>query len=103
MSKGLLRGSFNALRWLLCGVGVTALLLTALVAAPLTRPPPLTSISETARAVDRSTMPGLERFQARDGTALAYRHYPARAAAVEQLAILVHGSTGSRAPAHALG
>jgi alpha-beta hydrolase superfamily lysophospholipase len=102
MSKGLLRGSFNALRWLLCGTGVAALLLTALVAAPLTRPPPLTSIFETARAVDRSTMPGPERFQARDGTALAYRHYPARAAAAGRIAILVHGSTGSSASVHAL-
>jgi alpha-beta hydrolase superfamily lysophospholipase len=102
MSNGLLRSSFNASRWLLCAVGVTALLLTALVAAPLRRPPPLTSISETARAVDRSTMPGLERFQARDGTALAYRHYPPRAAAAGRIAILVHGSTGSSASVHAL-
>jgi alpha-beta hydrolase superfamily lysophospholipase len=103
MSKGLLRGSFNALRWLLCAVGVVALLLTALVAAPLTPPPQLVSISETARTVDRSTMPGLERFQARDGTALAYRHYPARAAAATgRAAILVHGSAGSSASAHAL-
>ena len=38
----------------------------------------LASISDTARTVDRSTMPALERFQARDGTTLAYRHYPAR-------------------------
>jgi alpha-beta hydrolase superfamily lysophospholipase len=101
MSKWL-RSSFNLLRWLLCGVGVAALLLTALVAAPLARPPQLTSISQTARAVDRSTMPGLERFQARDGTALAYRHYPAPAAAIERIAILVHGSSGSSASVHAL-
>ena len=77
-------------------------LLTVLVAAPLTRPPPLASISETARAVDRSTMPGLERFQARDGTALAYRHYPAGAAAVGRVAVLVHGSSGSSTSVHAL-
>jgi alpha-beta hydrolase superfamily lysophospholipase len=102
MSKWLLRGSFDVLKWLLCGAGVVALALTAMVAAPLTRPAPLASISETARAVDRSTMPGVERFQARDGTALGYRHYPARTAGVEQLAILVHGSTGSSASAHAL-
>jgi alpha-beta hydrolase superfamily lysophospholipase len=102
MSKRLLRGSFNVLGWLLCGAGLAALVLTALVAAPLTRPPPLTSISEAARAIDRSTMPGIERFQARDGTALAYRHYPVRAAAVEPVAILVHGSTGSSASVHAL-
>jgi alpha-beta hydrolase superfamily lysophospholipase len=102
MSKWLLRGSFNVLKWLLCAAGVIALVLTAMVAAPLTRPAPLASISETARAVDRSTMPGVKRFQARDGTALGYRHYPARTAAVEQIAMLVHGSTGSSASAHAL-
>lgn len=102
MSKWLLRESFSALRWLLCGVGVVALLLTALVAAPLTRPPPLALISETARAVDRSTMPGLERFQARDGTELAYRHYPAGSRASGQIAIVVHGSSGSSIAVHAL-
>jgi len=82
--------------------GAAALSLVALVAAPLTLPPPLASIADTARAVDRSTMPGLERFQARDGTGLAYRHYPARPAAVGRVAILVHGSSGSSASIHAL-
>jgi alpha-beta hydrolase superfamily lysophospholipase len=102
MSKRLLRVSFHALRWLLCGVGITALAVTALVATPITRPPPLTSISQTARAVDRSKMPVPDHFQGRDGTGLAYRHYPARAAAVGRIAILVHGSTGSSASVHAL-
>ena len=40
--------------------------------------PELVSISTTAQAVDRSTLPAIERFQARDGTVLGYRHYPAR-------------------------
>ena len=102
MVKRLIRGSFNALRWLLSAAGVAALLLTALVAAPLTRPPPLASVSETARAVDRSTMPGIDRFQARDGTELAYRHYPARVPATGQVAVVVHGSSGSSIAVHAL-
>jgi alpha-beta hydrolase superfamily lysophospholipase len=102
MMKRLILGSFNALRWLLSAAGVAALLLTALVAAPLTRPPPLASVSETARAVDRSTMPGIDRFQARDGTELAYRHYPARAPATGQIAVVVHGSSGSSIAVHAL-
>jgi hypothetical protein len=79
------------LRWTLCIIGTFALLLAAMVATPLAQPPELRSISETARAVDRSTMPGLERFSARDGTALAYRHYRARSVAVGRIAILVHG------------
>jgi alpha-beta hydrolase superfamily lysophospholipase len=99
----LVRGGFNALKWALCGAGAVALLVTALIATPLRRPPPLASISETARAVDRSTMPDLTRFQARDGTGLAYRHYPARGAAVGRVAVLVHGSSGSSTSIHALG
>jgi pimeloyl-ACP methyl ester carboxylesterase len=102
MSKSLIRGSFGALKWILCGIGVVAVLITALVAAPLTRLPELRSISETARAVDRSTMPRFELFQARDGTELAYRHYPARAASVGRIAIVVHGSSGSSPSIHAL-
>jgi alpha-beta hydrolase superfamily lysophospholipase len=47
-------------------------------------------------------MPALERFQGRDGTGLAYRYYPARAAAVQRVAILVHGSSGSSTSIHAL-
>jgi alpha-beta hydrolase superfamily lysophospholipase len=66
------------------------------------RPPELKSISETARAVDRSAMPPLSRFSARDGTELAYRHYPARGPASGKVAILVHGSSGSSAAVHAL-
>lgn len=100
--KRLLRGGFSALKWTLCAVGAVALLVTALVATPLTRPAPLASISETARAVDRSTMPALQRFQARDGTTLAYRHYPPRGAPADRAAVLVHGSSGSSMSIHAL-
>jgi alpha-beta hydrolase superfamily lysophospholipase len=62
----------------------------------------LDSISDTARTVDRSTMPALERLQARDGTGLAYRHYPARGVAAGRVAVLVHGSSGSSTSIHAL-
>jgi alpha-beta hydrolase superfamily lysophospholipase len=90
------------LRRALIAVGAVALLLTAMVASPLVRPPELQSISETARAVDRSTMPPLLRFSARDGTELAYRHYRARGPLSGKIAILVHGSSGSSAAVHAL-
>ncbi|HLZ03286.1 MAG TPA: alpha/beta fold hydrolase [Bradyrhizobium sp.] len=73
-----------------------------MIATPLRRPPELHSISETAGAVDRSTMPELQRFSARDGTVLSYRHYPARGAARGTIAILIHGSSGSSAAVHAL-
>jgi len=96
MSKWLLRGSFSALKWLLCGFGAIALLLTALIAAPLTRPPELHSISDGGRgSVDMSTLPPIERFQARDGTELGFRHYAPAGPATGRGAIVVHGSTGS--------
>jgi hypothetical protein len=91
------------LLWGLGIVGAAALVLTAMLATPLARLPELTSVSQAARAVDRSTMPPLERFYARDGTELAYRHYPARGPVSEKIAVLVHGSSGSSVAVHALG
>ena len=102
MPRAALRYSLALLKWLLCATGAAALLLTALVAMPLKRPLPLRSISETASAVDRSNMPALEYFSARDGTQLAYRRYPARGKPIGKIAILVHGSSGSSAGVHAL-
>jgi alpha-beta hydrolase superfamily lysophospholipase len=95
----------GSLKIIVCGlavVGLGALTLTVLIASPLRWPPELTSISNTVRAVDRSDMPGIERFHGRDGTELAYRHYPARAPASGQIAVLVHGSSGSSVAVHAL-
>ena len=40
-------------------------------------------------------MPPVERFQARDGTDLGYRHYSAQAPVTGRIAIVVHGSSGS--------
>jgi len=88
--------------WGLSIVGAGALVLTAMIATPLSRLPELTSVSKAARAVDRSTMPALERFSARDGTDLSYRHYPARGPTSGRIAILVHGSSGSSIAVHAL-
>jgi alpha-beta hydrolase superfamily lysophospholipase len=96
MAKSLLlRGSFHALKWLLCGVGVVALVLTAMIATPLTPPPELHSISDGRGGVDMSTLPPIERFQARDGTSLGFRHYAPRGPATGRAAIVVHGSAGS--------
>jgi alpha-beta hydrolase superfamily lysophospholipase len=95
-------GGFKAITWGLALVGLAGLVLAVMIATPIRRPPELTSISITAKAVDRSTMPGLERFSARDGTVLAYRHYPARSPATGQIAVVVHGSSGSSIAVHAL-
>lgn len=102
MLKRLVWFPLRLMRWALIAIGAVALLLTAMITTPLVQPPELHSVSETARAVDRSTMPPLSRFSARDGTQLAYRHYPARGAANNKIAIVVHGSSGSSVAVHAL-
>ena len=96
------RGGLSGLKWALCGVGVLSLAVLGMLAMPLQRPPELRSISETVRTVDRSTMPALQRFTARDGTDLAYRFYPARGTNSGRIAILVHGSSGSSVAVHAM-
>ncbi|WP_108519958.1 alpha/beta hydrolase [Bradyrhizobium algeriense] len=95
MLKSLLRGIVSSLKWGLCALGMLALLLTALVATPLTRPAELQSISAVRGTVDFSALPAVERFQARDGTTLGFRHYPAGGPATGRGAIVVHGSSGS--------
>src|SRR6202167_5406360 len=102
MIATIILGGFKALVLGLAFIGLAGLVLAALIASPVRRPPELTSISKIAGAVDRSTMPGLDRFHARDGTELAYRHYPARSPATGQIAIVVHGSSGSSVAVHAL-
>jgi alpha-beta hydrolase superfamily lysophospholipase len=95
MAIRLLRGALNLLKWGLCAVGAVALLLAALIATPLERPPELRSVSASVKGVDFSTLPALERFQARDGTWLGYRHYAPSGPATGRGAIFIHGSSGS--------
>src|ERR1700730_17791116 len=98
MLKWLLRASFSVFKWALCGVGVVALLLT-----PLKTPPELRPLAAARKNVDYSTLPAIERFQARDGTMLGFRHYPLSGAPTGRAAIVVHGSSGSSGtPIHAL-
>ena len=102
MLKWLVWFPLRLVLWALAAFGAIALLLTAMIATPLVQPGELRSVAETARSVDRSTMPPLSRFSARDGTELAFRHYPARGPASGKIAILVHGSSGSSPAVHAL-
>jgi pimeloyl-ACP methyl ester carboxylesterase len=81
-------------------VGVAALALAAALAAPLRMPPPLASIHAGAMNIAREGMPALSRFQARDGTWLAYRLYPAENGAKDRLAIIAHGSSASSDEMH---
>jgi alpha-beta hydrolase superfamily lysophospholipase len=94
--------AFNTVCWALTIIGVAVAALGVMLATPPKGMPMLESISRTARAVDRSDLPAVERFQARDGTTLGYRHYPAQQPAVPRVAVLVHGSSGSSISVHAL-
>jgi alpha-beta hydrolase superfamily lysophospholipase len=94
--------ALNMVHWALTIVGVAAVALGVMLAAPLRDIPMLESIARTVRTVDRSDLPAVDRFQARDGTTLGYRHYPAHQPAVPRIAVLVHGSSGSSASVHAL-
>ncbi|MBW7962841.1 alpha/beta hydrolase [Bradyrhizobium sp. BR 10261] len=91
----MLKGALSLLKWGLCAVGAVALVFTALIATPLQRPPEMRSVSDSAKGIDWSTLPPLERFQARDGTWLGFRHYQAKGADTGRGAIFIHGSAGS--------
>jgi pimeloyl-ACP methyl ester carboxylesterase len=99
----LLRGALGLLKWGLCVVGAVALLLTGLIATPLERPAEMRSVSESVKGIDWSTLPPLERFQARDGSWLGFRHYAPKGTATGRGAIFIHGSSASSATVnHAL-
>jgi pimeloyl-ACP methyl ester carboxylesterase len=91
---------FAIVKWALALVGILALVVSGMLAIPLSSPPPLASIHRGALAIDRQGMPELSRFQARDGTWLAYRLYPAKNGASDRLVILAHGSSASSDEMH---
>jgi len=85
---------FWLLIWVLAAVGLAAVALFLMLRAPLKPPPRLASIGDGAMRVDAEGLPDLSRFQARDGTWLAYRSYPPNRAG-DRMAILAHGSAGA--------
>jgi non-heme chloroperoxidase len=62
-------------------------------------PQPLSSVTNPFATMDYRGLPPIERYQARDGTALSYRTYPA---GESHVAVLIHGSAGSSSDMHAL-
>ena len=102
MPRSFIRWCLRVSGWMLSAVGIAALVLAAMIAIPLVAPPELQSMSAARGTVDMSTLPGIERFQARDGTALGFRHYAAIGPSTGRAAIVVHGSTGSSSTIHAL-
>jgi alpha-beta hydrolase superfamily lysophospholipase len=103
MAVTIISAGLRTALWGLAAIGVAALLLGGLIAWPIRPPPELTSISDARKSIDFSALPEVTRFQARDGTALGYRRYPAQAPATDRIAVVVHGSSGSsRGAIHAL-
>jgi pimeloyl-ACP methyl ester carboxylesterase len=90
----------HVLLGLLAFVGVAAIALALMLAWPLSPPPTLASIHEGALRIDAGSAPDLSHYQARDGTWLAYRLYPAASGARDRIAILAHGSSGSSMEMH---
>ena len=86
-----LSAAFHLVRWLFALVGAAAIALALMLAAPVRTPPPLASIHEGAMRIELAGAPELSRFQARDGTWLAYRLYPAVNGARDRIAILATG------------
>lgn len=76
-------------------LGLAGLVLAGMVAWAPRQPQELTSISAVRKSVDFSTLPAIEGFQARDGTFLGFRHYPPLGRASGQVAVVIHGSSGS--------
>jgi alpha-beta hydrolase superfamily lysophospholipase len=74
-------------------------LLAAMIIFGTAKPPkPMESMSAPFAQIDFRDLPSIETFSARDGSALAYRAYPAG----DRIAILIHGSAGGGAGMHAL-
>jgi len=83
-----------SLLWLFAVIGLCAVVLGGMLAVPVARPLPLPSAIAGAQAVDHSGMAGISHFQARDGTSLAYRLYPAANNDTRRIAVVIHGSAG---------
>ncbi len=79
-----------------------AIVLTVLLSHPLNPPPSLASILDGAVQIEASGLPELSRFQARDGTWIGYRRYPAANGAIGRIVLLAHGSAGGSAQMNAI-
>jgi alpha-beta hydrolase superfamily lysophospholipase len=66
------------------------------------RPGSMAAINDPFKDVDRSGLPGLDRYPARDGAVLAYRAYPAQGDSARGSVVLVHGSSAHSASLHTL-
>jgi pimeloyl-ACP methyl ester carboxylesterase len=83
---------WRPLRWGFVILGLLALAVASMLAFPLSNPTELGSIHTGAMAIDRTDLPALSPFQARDGSLLAYRFYPSADGNTDRIALMIHGS-----------
>ncbi len=93
----------NFFLWIFAIMGLIAAILVCMLAMPLNEPKMLETVCKGALSINQEEKPQLTHFQARDGTWLAYRLYPASNNKTEQLAILAHGSSGSSSEMNMIG
>lgn len=60
------------------------------------------SINDPFKNLDYSALPQVQRYKARDGALLAYRHYATTSATNQRRVVLIHGSSASSKSMHTL-
>jgi non-heme chloroperoxidase len=88
------------------GAGISFILLFGVAGAlvgldRVSSPAALTSVTDPFTEMDLAGLPPVERYTARDGAALSFRTYKAKADS-GQVAVLIHGSAGSSRDMHAM-
>ncbi|WP_083235873.1 alpha/beta hydrolase [Halomonas caseinilytica] len=84
---------------LVASVGIVAM---ALVLGGPSRPAAMKDINAPFSTVDYRDLPELSHYPARDGSQLAYRHYPPTSDAAKGSVVLLHGSAGNSRSLHPL-
>lgn len=89
---------------LLVSIGLLCTVALSLIFGGPSPPPAMTDINGPFKTLDNRDLPELDTYQARDGSQLAYRHYPAEASgdASNGSVVLLHGSAGNSRSLHTL-
>lgn len=87
---------------LLIVIGLPAAVVLAILFGGPSSPPVAEGITEPFKAVDDSDLPALSHYPARDGTRLAFRHYPSHATVLRGSVVLLHGSSATSWSLHPL-
>lgn len=85
------------------GIGALAAVAAAcIVLGGPGEPAPMKSINDPFKAVDYADLPPLSRYNARDGSSLAFRYYGPAGGTTRGSVVLVHGSSASSRSMHSM-